>query len=634
MTFSRLKVLLAVALSTSVGLLIAVSPAAAAPPANDDFANAQTVGAALPVSVPASTVDATAEPGEPPVNSNPAISSIWFKWTAPSAGIRVVNLCDAGFTGANFPTERIAIRTSFAGAAVAEATGRCSLRFQSVLGVAYYIQIDYGNNQGDFTFRMRNLTPPPNDDFAAPTVVGPALPVSVNASNVDSTWEAGEPATLGGTTKSRSVWFSWTAPSSGPVRLDVCEYTPVAGPANRRVVVYTGNTLGTIVSLFSTNNCELDFAATAATTYRIAFSGYIAGEMDFTFRLFSAPPPANDDFTNATTVGPGLPVSLAGNNDFATIETGEPDHSGIGSSAHSVWYEWTPAASARVRIGACGRASVSSRVGVYTGVAVGALTQVAEQPGFSPHCRVVLNAVSGTTYRIAASGATFDGAHGPFTLDIHVEKLPPNDDFANAHDLGSKLPASIGGTTFDATLETNEPSPDPYNGYRNPSVWYRWTAPTDDAMIFSACTSGEPAVLGVFSGTELGDLTHIDGDDKGCPGGREGGRLAIAPVAGQVYSIVVESQDRDFDADFTFSAIGPRTEPKVTPPVAKPPATKPSNKFNLKKAIKKCRKIGKKKKRVRCIKKARKKAAVIKCRKKASKRAEAKCIKKARRKFR
>lgn len=641
MNFTRIRVLLPSALTVALGLLMMLSPAAqAAPPANDDFANAQVVGPVLPVAVPASNVDATAETGEIGVFSGTATSTVWFKWTAPSSGVVVVNLCDAGFTGSEFPYERIAVRTSF-GQDPAEAEGsECSLRFTASAGTDYYVQVEYGNDEGDFTFRMRDLTPPPNDDFAAPRVIGPALPVSEDATTVDSTWETGELG-LGGSTNSRSVWFQWTAPSTGPVRVRTCEITPVSGPANKKMVVYTGNALNALTAVEpATDYCELDFLAAAGTTYRIAVSGYIVGEFDFKLELINAPPPANDDFADATAVGPGLPVAVAGNNDFATIEANEPDHSGIGTPRHSLWYKWTPSGNARVRIGACSK-TFSARVGVYTGGGGGitALTQAAEKPPYSPHCRVALNATAGTTYWIAAAGAIFNGTHGPFTLDIHAEKLPPNDDFADAQLIGTQLPATVPGTTVDATLEQNEPSPDPYYGSKGPSVWYRWTAPTDDATIFSACSTGEPVVLAVFGGSELDQLQHIDNDGEGCPDGSEGGRLAIAPVAGQDYSIVVASADRDFDSDFTLSVIGPKTDPMVTPPVTEPPVTeppvtKPTNKFRLNKALKKCRKIGKKKKRVRCKKKARKKAALIKCRKKATKRAQAKCKKKARRKFR
>ena len=104
------------------GLLLAAAPSAMAAPANDNFASAQTVGPALPVSVAASNVGATAQVGEPDIYSNDVISSVWFKWTAgpATAGQVVVNLCGSGFTGDEFPFEKFAVRTSFAGAAVME----------------------------------------------------------------------------------------------------------------------------------------------------------------------------------------------------------------------------------------------------------------------------------------------------------------------------------------------------------------------------------------------------------------------------------------------------------------------------------------------------------------------------------
>ena len=127
----------------------------------------------------------------------------------------------------------------------------------------------------------------------------------------------------------------------------------------------------------------------------------------------------------------------------------------------------------------------------------------------------------------------------------------------------------------------------------------------------------------------LSELEHIDSDAGGCRDGSNGGRLAIAPVAGQSYYVLVESKNEDYDTAFTLSAIGLKEE-EITPPV---PA------FNLKKAIAKCKKIKgtsrkAKKKRANCIKAAKKKAAIIKCKKLTSASAEAKCIKAAKKKFR
>jgi hypothetical protein len=74
--------------------------------------------------------------------------------------------------------------------------------------------------------------------------------------------------------------------------------------------------------------------------------------------------------------------------------------------------------------------------------------------------------------KLGVAGSVFDKQEGPFTLDIHVENMPANDDFADAQTIGPDLPATIPGTTKDATLEDDEPPPNPYFGPSGSSVWY------------------------------------------------------------------------------------------------------------------------------------------------------------------
>ena len=623
------------ALSAAVFFLFGAASASAAPPANDNIANAQVIAQVLPVTVQASTLESTAEAGEPDIGGNAAQSTVWFLWTAGFTGTTVVNLCNSGFTGSDYPTEMFAVRQGAGfGALVEDQVGECLLRFNATIGVTYKIQVSFNGDQGNFALRLRQLTPPANDNFASATVIG-ALPANIPSTNVDSTHQVGEPAFLGGASSSRSVWYRWTAPSNGQVRIDVCDYERVAGAANRALGVYTGVAVNALLPVTTTNNCELSFTPVAGTVYSIGFSGYISGEMTFTFRMKNAPPPSNDNFANATSVGPALPVTVQGSNEFSTVQAGEPSHGGIGGTpAYSSWFNWTPAQNMRVRIKTCGK-TFNPRLGVYTGLAVNALTEVGEAPPYGPYCTKLLNAVAGTTYRIAAAGGPQDGEYGPYVLDIHVLDIPGNDDLEDAATLSSDLPASVEGTTIDATYSDFEPYHDPDSSERTASVWYRWTAESDDAIIFSACSEGEPNRIAVYSGTGFEDFDRLASAGEGCRDGLNGGRLAIAPVAGQTYLIVVAAEERDYESDFTLSAIGPPVVPPVVdPPVVDPPKTQ----FNLKKAIKKCKKIkGKsrkaKKKRANCIKKARKKAAIIQCRKIVSASKEKQCIKKAQRKF-
>jgi hypothetical protein len=594
-------------------LLLAVAlpaGALAAPPANDNFVNAQGVGPSLPVAVPASNIDATAEAGEPAIFGNAAISTVWFKWTAPSSGVVVVSLCNAGFTGSPNASPPIAVRTGTALnslSLVKEASGDCSLRFNAVSGTSYTIQVDYRNNRGNFTFRMRQLTPPANDNFASAQTIGPALPINLSASNLDSSWQSGEPSILGGSSSSRSVWFNWTSGLTGRVRIDVCEFTTVSGAANQAVGVYTGNVISTLTPVATSfSDCQLDFNAVFGQLYRIAFSGSISGEGDFVLKLVSAPPPANDNFANAQVVGPDLPVAFEGDNTFATAQAGEPEHTGIGPATRSVWFNWTPATSARVRISMCSK-GFSARLGVYTGNAVNALTQAAELPPFAPHCRVKLDAVAGTTYRIAAAGGPQSNNFGVFTLDIHVERVPSNDNFISARRLGSVLPLLLGGTTVDAGSEPLE------NG-NTASVWYRWKPSSGAKTTISACSSGEPMTLAVYTGAGLGALTEVARSSEGCPAGTLGGRVTFNSKRGTDYRIVVASEDRDFDSNFRLSVTA-------------------KYRYNLTRALRSCRRIGSKKRRVRCSKSARREAAIAKCRSKATPRAARTCLTGVKRRF-
>jgi len=618
---------------TALLLLLGGSASASAAPANDNFASAQTLNGALPITASGSSVGATAEPGEPDIYMNSVSRSVWYKWTATASGTVVLDQCNDGFTGGN-RDPMMAVRTGLSLGTqnlVAEIAGRCSLRFFVLIGTTYNIQVDY-SDEGNFNLKLRALAPPANDYFGAATVLGPALPISKAGTTVDSTWEAGEPASLGGSTNSRSVWYSWTAPSTGRVRLSLCEKTFVDGAANDATIVYTGSTLATLMPIVqvSSNDCNVDFPVAAGTTYKIAVSGYIQGDFGFVLDLKAAPTPANDDFASAQTIGPNLPITTSGNNDFATEEAGEPNHGGYPDTSRSVWYSWTAAISGPVRLKTC-NPGLELFTSVYTGNTLASLTEVGRREYYAP-CSNFFDAVAGTTYKIAVAGAPFSSTHGPFTLGLRTVSIPGNDNFASAINLGSDLAISRDGTTVDATTEDNEPNhANGYGGDYGGSVWYRWTSPTDAAVILQACSSDEPNLIAVYredpelEGPAPQNLTQLDNDARDCGNGTKGGRLAIAAVKGTTYYVAVAAAEADYESPFTLKISGPAD--------TSGPGIQPKPGFNLKKAIAKCRKIKNKKKRTRCIKTAKKKAALIKCKKIKNGKARVKCEKKARKRF-
>ena len=57
------------------------------------------------------------------------------------------------------------------------------------------------------------IAAPANDNFAARQTISGPLPLTVAANNIGATAEVGEPM-IGGNAPLKTVWFSWTAPST------------------------------------------------------------------------------------------------------------------------------------------------------------------------------------------------------------------------------------------------------------------------------------------------------------------------------------------------------------------------------------------------------------------------------------
>jgi subtilisin family serine protease len=122
------------------------------------------------------------------------------------------------------------------------------------------------------------LHPPPNDDFATRITIPAGMDfVSVTGSNLNASKENGEP-THAGRPDGRSVWWTWTAPFSGPVRIST------AGSGfDTLLAVYTGATLATLKEVAANDDASyrdlysaVRFATTAGTVYQIAVDGYAA----------------------------------------------------------------------------------------------------------------------------------------------------------------------------------------------------------------------------------------------------------------------------------------------------------------------------------------------------------------------
>ena len=290
-----------------------VAAAQAAPPDNDDFANAQLVQVGDRVT--GTTDDATLQSGEPAAGAS-YTRSVWYRLT-PSASetLRIDNCASGGWWA------QLAIYTGPGLGDLTEAPltrSGCSsgsrVYLDAVAATTYYVRItglDPGpgySASGSLVLSVARPQAPANDDFenAEPT----GRPARITGTTVDATVQAGEPApaVFGGS--GRSVWYKLTATSSDFV---VASISPAAN--DPMVALYTGSSVGSLTEVGTEGGptgprTTMSFITQPGTTYYIAVQGRGDGTSDFTLNVSApSPPPPPGDLTPPP--APTCPIQFA-----------------------------------------------------------------------------------------------------------------------------------------------------------------------------------------------------------------------------------------------------------------------------------------------------------------------------------
>ena len=92
------------------------------------------------------------------------------------------------------------------------------------------------------------LAAPANDNFADAQVANTGDTNPTSGSNVDATKEAGEP-NHAGDAGGASVWYRWTAPSSGAATVDTCDSS-----FDTLLGVYTGDSVSSLTPVGSSDD--------------------------------------------------------------------------------------------------------------------------------------------------------------------------------------------------------------------------------------------------------------------------------------------------------------------------------------------------------------------------------------------
>jgi hypothetical protein len=318
-----------------------------------------------------------------------------------------------------------------------------------------------------------------NDSFAsAQSLSGNSG--TANANNADATKEPGEP-NHGGNAGGKSLWFKWTAPVGGAVTFDTfgSNFDTVLG-------IYTGSNVGGLTSIGQNDDApgrgqqsSVTFDAAAGAEYFIAVDGYdgASGSIVLNWNTQAGNP-------NAVLTVLAEPPQAGTVTGGGTFPAGSFQQ--ISATANPGWSftGWSDSVPDRTR-----------------------------------------------TVNVPAEGATY-------TANFVSAPQSNNDAFASAQVISGPS-GTITGNNAGATKEAGEP-----NHAGNPggkSIWFKWTAPSNGAVIFDTFTSDFDTLLGVYTGTAPSSLTLVtSGDDSN---GVLQSRVTFTATAGVVYYFAIDGYD-------------------------------------------------------------------------------------------
>ncbi|MBH0237861.1 S8 family serine peptidase [Methylobrevis albus] len=261
---------------------------------------------------------------------------------------------------------------------------------------------------------LLNPVPPSNDAFAR------ALTLPINASlstnNAFATRQTGERRHVV-STDDKTLWYKFRA-TGGLVTIDT-----LGSDFDTVLAVYDETTLETLSTPVASNNnvsatqlaSRVSFNTVANRLYYVAVGSLRASTYGHVVisTVGTVPPPPNDNFAAARTLtipAAGI-LSLTGSNRGSSAESGEP------YSTATVWFRFRAAAAGTWQIDTNG-SNYDTKLGVYRGTAVNALTAIAQDDdgGDGVNSLVRFNAVANTLYYVQVGG--FNGSTGNFTLRI------------------------------------------------------------------------------------------------------------------------------------------------------------------------------------------------------------------------
>jgi hypothetical protein len=443
-------------------------------PANDNFANVETLSTSLPNSLTGlTTFDATQEGSEPELGAGDSDQSIWFKFTAPASGwyvfrIPVSSLSYNGTHTASWGEINIAVFQSsvdtlaeaISAAVIDEDEGFTDPGWQNVhdpvaiveltSGQTYYIKIwsDVFSTANkatcDFDLEWDEAQTAANADFANRQTIS-------GASGSEDVWcgvtsiEVDEPVAVywdrGFFGSDATVWYEWTCPSSGWYQFELEEKTTDV-LTSQALAIYTGSALNALTPVaknqvgsesdiaVENGQTKIRFNATNGVVYKIQIAAndqsVIAHNAELELRWATASAPTGD--TGAAAIDGGFGTSRIdnlGNTDNDPPPDGVDRLDGHdnwwytdGAIGRSKWFKQTITETGTLRIEASSFADdihftyMEYGIFVYKGASFGSLTNATAQSSIDA---VMLG------YQGADEGFSFSGIGRALNGDVYLD---------------------------------------------------------------------------------------------------------------------------------------------------------------------------------------------------------------------
>ncbi|MBN8246518.1 MAG: hypothetical protein J0L84_03650 [Verrucomicrobia bacterium] len=353
---------------------------------------------------------ATVESGEPGT-AGFGNGTRWFEFLPPEGG--VWNVWIEGGWGTE---ERMSLML-FAGdqldsLAVIAGPSR-SLEIPVLGGARYRLRLEAPNDLtagSTVTLRALYRRPPPNDRVAQALDLVPEHGV-LEGSNDLATDDPQEPWAVG---TERSVWYRFTAPAAGGLRVQAL---PTEGTADRHrveVLFARGESESSLEVLhravFQSDWTAIELEADESILIRVRQSVFGApGPTGFVLEHVFERRPLNDALAAAEDLGSAMFALARGTNWLATSEPGEQRLSSF-TAGRTVWWQWTSPADGLLEVEA-----LLLPFALFRGDSHGTLVRVA--PAGTPNPLFPgqrFSVTAGTRYRIAVDQSGAEGQIQPF----------------------------------------------------------------------------------------------------------------------------------------------------------------------------------------------------------------------------